>query len=168
MEILRVSSNLFRVFAAVHRNFPEILLVTGAASAKSPNKSSDFFRVFAPDPIYSEILLVSTRKNSEYIKIFRQKLRKKPIILNLHVIVPPKIATLSPSKFPPAPRPQAISGPKSGPAPRGPVLTFSPNFSPKSLARRRFDNKKRDPQQRLNCYGSLIFMASQEGNAGTN
>lgn len=91
-EFLQALSDLFRVFATVHRNFPEILLVTGATSAKSPsnppiflslciyskfllvrisgsakspNKSSDFFRVFAPDPIYSEILPISTRKNSE-------------------------------------------------------------------------------------------------------
>ena len=42
-EFLQALSDLFRVFAAVHRNFPEILLVTGAASAKSPSNSPQFF-----------------------------------------------------------------------------------------------------------------------------
>ena len=42
-EFLQALSNLFRVFAAVNRNFPEILLVAGAASAKSPSNSPQFF-----------------------------------------------------------------------------------------------------------------------------
>lgn len=42
-EFLQALSDLFRVFAAVNRNFPEILLVAGAASAKSPSNSPQFF-----------------------------------------------------------------------------------------------------------------------------
>lgn len=44
-EFLRALRDLFRVFAAVHRNFPEILLVTGAAFAKSPSNSTNFFEI---------------------------------------------------------------------------------------------------------------------------
>ena len=42
-EFLQALRDLFRVFVAVHRNFPEILLVAGAASAKSPSNSPQFF-----------------------------------------------------------------------------------------------------------------------------
>lgn len=42
-KFLQALRDLFRVFAAVHRNFPEILLVAGAASAKSPSNSPQFF-----------------------------------------------------------------------------------------------------------------------------
>lgn len=50
-EFLQALRDLFRVFAAVHRNFPEFLLVRRSGSAKSPKKSPELSGVFESTPI---------------------------------------------------------------------------------------------------------------------
>ena len=95
----------------------------------------------------------SARKNSPQI----------PIILDLHVNVPLKIASLSLRICPPAPSSQALSGPSLRKNPKEFSPTFSPKLTPKSPRPPRLGNKKETHSSGQTAMDLLFLLPLKKG-----
>ena len=69
-EFLQALRDLFRVFVAVHRNFPEFLLIRRASSAKSPKNPPNYQEFLSPSRFNPRFCWFSPAKTPDKSKSF--------------------------------------------------------------------------------------------------